>query len=205
MTSGQFAELLASPGVEEELALRSRFGFLAFHGGSLEERTDVVAARAAELAGASLYAVRQPPDLRWHLPSRLVRPEESHALAQFLDHVDACVAVHGYGRPEMWTTLLLGGRNRPLAAHVAARLRPALPQYAVVDDLEAMPPDLRGVHPDNPVNRCRGGSAGVQLELPPRVRGMGPHWAEHPAGAPVPHTEALVDALAVAASTWVGA
>jgi phage replication-related protein YjqB (UPF0714/DUF867 family) len=31
-----------------------------------------------------------------------------------------------------------------------------------------MPSTLRGVHPDNPVNRPRAG--GVQLELPPRIR-----------------------------------
>ena len=204
MTAGQFAELLAFPGVEEELALRSRFGFLAFHGGSLEEHTDVIASRAAEAAGASLYAVRQPPDLRWHLPSRLVRPEESQALADFLDHVDVAVAVHGYGRHQLWTTLLLGGQNRALASHVGSHLRRSLPEYSVVDDLESVPAELRGVHPDNPVNRCRAGGTGVQLELPPRVRGMGPFWASQPAGEPVPHTEALVDGLAAAAAAWDG-
>ena len=31
-----------------------------------------------------------------------------------------------------------------------------------------MPPELRGVHPANPVNRPRLG--GVQIELPPRIR-----------------------------------
>lgn len=84
---GRFAELLAHDGVEEDLELRSPFGFLAFHGGNLEVGTDLVAARAAELAGASLYAVRQPPTLRWHLPSSEVTPEESPALAAFLAHV----------------------------------------------------------------------------------------------------------------------
>ena len=38
------SELLASPGVREESVLRSRFGFMAFHGGALEEMTDVIAA-----------------------------------------------------------------------------------------------------------------------------------------------------------------
>ena len=56
------------------LELRSRFGLMAFHGGNLERGTDVIAAAAAERAGASLYAVRQPPGLRWHMPSVAVRP-----------------------------------------------------------------------------------------------------------------------------------
>jgi phage replication-related protein YjqB (UPF0714/DUF867 family) len=51
---------------------------------------------------------------------------------------------------------------------LAAALRGALPDYRFVDDLELMPPELRGVHPANPVNRPRGG--GVQIELPPRIR-----------------------------------
>jgi hypothetical protein len=55
-----FDELLAHPGVEEIVELRSTFGFMAYHGGSLEEVTDVVATAAAEQAGASLYAVLQP-------------------------------------------------------------------------------------------------------------------------------------------------
>src|SRR5690606_8149849 len=38
-----FADLLAEPGVTEELVLGSRVGLLAFHGGSLESMTDVVA------------------------------------------------------------------------------------------------------------------------------------------------------------------
>ena len=110
---GRFAELLAHEGVVEDLALRSRFGFLAVPGGHLEVGTDVVAAAPAAEAGASLYAVRQPEGLRWHVPSIEVTPEESPALAAFLDHVDVAVALHGYGRDDMWTTLLAGGGNRP--------------------------------------------------------------------------------------------
>jgi len=122
-----FDELLAHPGVEEIVELRSTFGFMAYHGGSLEEVTDVVATAAAEQAGASLYAVLQPPGFRWHIPSTEVRPEHSEALAEFLDHVEVVVTVHGYGREGMWTTLLVGGQNRTLADHVASHLRPALP------------------------------------------------------------------------------
>ena len=120
LTVGRFAELLAHDGVEEDLELRSPFGLMAFHGGNLEEGTDVIAAAVAEQAGASLYAVRQPVGLRWHLPSVEVGPADSPALAAFLDHVDVAVAIHGYGRDGMWTTLLLGGRNRDLAAHLGA-------------------------------------------------------------------------------------
>jgi phage replication-related protein YjqB (UPF0714/DUF867 family) len=162
-------ELLDHPGVEEQCELRSRFGLLAFHGGSLERGTDAIAVAAAESAAASLYVVRQPPDLRWHVPSSAFDPAESPALAAFVDHVDVAVAIHGYGRAGMWTTLLLGGRNRPLAARLGAALRTGLgADFTVVDDLPTIPRRLRGLHPQNPVNLPRG--EGVQVELPPRVR-----------------------------------
>ena len=198
---GRFAELLAHDGVAEDLELRSRFGFMAFHGGNLEVGTDVVAALAAGEAGASLYAVRQPLGLRWHVPSIEVTPDDSPSLAAFLDHVEVAVALHGYGRDGMWTTLLAGGSNRPLATHVAEHLRATLPEgYDVVDDLEAIPGELRGVHRANPVNRCP--LAGVQLELPPRVRNRTPFWADLPDGEPIPHIADLVAGLAAAAMSW---
>jgi phage replication-related protein YjqB (UPF0714/DUF867 family) len=163
------ADLLAHPGVEEVCELRGPFGLMAFHGGSLERGTDVIAEAAAARAGASFYAVRQPEDLNWHLPSVAFDPAASPALARFVAHVDTVVAVHGYGRAEMWTTLLVGGTNRPLAARLRAALESGLGEgFTVVDDLEAIPTQLRGQHPRNPVNLPRGG--GVQLELPPRVR-----------------------------------
>ena len=200
-----FAELLRQPGVREVLELRSAFGFMAFHGGSLEEMTDRIAVDAAERAGASVYAVVQPPDFRWHVPSTQVSPDASPALARFLDHVEVVVAVHGFGRDGLWTSLLLGGRNRDLAAHVAGQLRAALPEYEVVDEVAVIPAALRGMHVDNPVNLARGG--GIQLELPPRVRGMGPHWRDWHSGNGddhrlTPHTEALVAGLAAAAEGW---
>ena len=116
--------------------------------------------------------MRQPDGLRWHIPSIEVTPDESPALAAFLDHVEVGVAVHGYGRDGWWTRLLLGGGNRELATHVAGHLRTALPDYEVIDELDAIPLELRGVHRANPVNRCKAG--GVQLELPPRVRSWTP-------------------------------
>jgi phage replication-related protein YjqB (UPF0714/DUF867 family) len=191
-----FAELLAHEGVEELCELRSPFGLMAFHGGNLEHGTDQIAAAAAERAGASLYAVLQPPGLRWHVPSTAIRPAESAQLAAFIDHVDVAVAVHGYGAEGFWTKLLLGGRNRVLAAHMGAALRAELAphEYDVIDDLDAIPSRLRGVHRDNPVNLPRGG--GVQLELPPRVRGTSPLSKPE-------HTEALIAGLATAASTWL--
>jgi phage replication-related protein YjqB (UPF0714/DUF867 family) len=190
-----FAELLAHEGVEELCELRSPFGFMAFHGGNLEHGTDQVARAAASDAGASVYAVLQPPGLRWHVPSTAFRPGESERLTAFIAHVDVVVAVHGYGAEGFWTTLLLGGRNRALAAHVGAALRAELAphEFEVLDELDAIPSRLRGVHRDNPVNLPRGG--GVQLELPPRVRGTSPMSKPE-------YTEALVTGLAAAASTW---
>ena len=199
----RFAQLLAEPGVEEEAVLAGRFGFMAFHGGSLEVGTDQIAAAAARASGASLYVVRQPDELRWHLPSREVDPAASADLRAFLDHVEVAVALHGYGRAGRWTTLMAGGTNRALAARVAAAVEAHLPDYDVVHDLDAIPVELRGQNPANPVNRPARG--GVQLELPPRVRGNGPFWKDHPSraeGRLTPHTEALVDALAEVASSW---
>lgn len=196
-----FDELLAHPGVEEILVLRpAQVGFMAFHGGSLEQMTDDIAVAAAERSGCSIYAVVQPPDFRWHLPSAEIDPAHSPALSGFLDHVDVAIAVHGYGRAGLFTSLLLGGQNRPLATHLGAHLRAGLPDYQVVDELDDIPRELRGLHPDNPVNRPTG--AGVQLELPPRVRGLGPFWQDSDHTGHAPHTEALIDALAAAATSW---
>src|SRR3984885_14145316 len=61
------SELLSQPDVLEVGQLRSRFGFLAIHGGGLEQMTDVIAERAAEAADASLYVVRHPDRYPHHL------------------------------------------------------------------------------------------------------------------------------------------
>ncbi len=178
-----FAELLALPGVVERSVLAGPVGFLAFHGG-LEAGTEAVAAAAAEATGGSLYTVVQPPDVRWHVPSHRVA---SPALEEFLAGIEVAVAIHGYGRRDRPRDLLVGGCDRERAASLAAGLRRHLPGWVVVDDLENVPTAVRGLHPANPVNRCRAG--GVQLELPPRIRTM-------------PPDPALVAALVEVASTW---
>jgi len=190
-----FEELLAHPGVEEVCELRSTFGLMAFHGGNLEKATDTVATRVADEAGASLYAVLQPNDLRWHIPSTSVQPAASPRLAKFIEHVDVALAVHGYGRDGFWTTVLLGGANRELARHVGDALRTTIGPhgYTIVDDLDDIPTALRGVHPRNPVNLPP--SRGVQLELPPRVRGTTPLSKPE-------YTEALIDGLVAAVRSW---
>ena len=198
--AARFERLLTEPGVVEHTVLRSMFGFMAYHGGALERQTDRIARAAADASGASLYVVEHPPPDPAHFPSTVVRREESPALHDFFEHVDVVVTVHGYGRDGMFTTLLLGGRNRELAAMLGAELVPALPDYEIVTDLEAIPRELRGLHPDNPVNVPP--HTGVQIELPPRVRGLGPRWAEWTGDGFVPPTAALVDALARVAASW---
>ena len=163
-----FDELLRHPGVVEECELRSPFGFLAIHGGSLERGTAEVATEAADRARASVYAVHQPEDLHWHIPSALVDPDLSPAMSSFLEHVEVVVSVHGYGRKGHSNVVLIGGRNRHFATRAAEVLRAAVPSHRFIDDLHGIPSTLRGVHHDNPVNRTRGG--GIQLELPPTLR-----------------------------------
>src|SRR6478736_5774962 len=63
------SELLSDPSVVESSVLRSRFGFMAIHGGGLEQMTDVIAERAAAAVGASVYVVRHPADYPHHLSS----------------------------------------------------------------------------------------------------------------------------------------
>jgi len=199
MREPTFAELLAMPGVVEQCELRGAFGLMAYHGGGLEEMTDVVARAVAERAGASYYGVHHPPDWTLHLSSTRIDPAGSPTLAGFLDHVEVVITIHGFGRRGYFTSLLLGGRNRDLARHVAGHLRRGLPQYEIVDDLDRIPSSLRGTHHRNPVNLPP--EHGVQIELPPRVRGGGPYWkdCDHEL---VPHTVALIDSLAKAVTTW---
>jgi phage replication-related protein YjqB (UPF0714/DUF867 family) len=186
--SAMLDQLLATPGVEERLELRARLGFCALHGG-LEQGTVEVAHAAARVAGATFYAVVQPDNLRWHVPSHRYDPEHSAELHSFVEHVDVVISIHGFGglrdADDRWTTALLGGTNRDFAHSLGNDLDRALPTYRWVRDLELIPTRLRGMHPDNPVNRVTDG--GVQLELPPRIRRPGADF------------DALVSALAVSA------
>ncbi len=216
---GEFAELLAMPGVIEHCDLRSRFGFMAFHGGNLERFTDQIASEAAARSGASFYGVIQPSGMRRHIPSARVSADQSEALARFLDHCDVVVAIHGFGSSKRWTDLLFGGGNRALAKHLAFHVQSALPAYRVVDDIEQIPRRLRGLHPDNPCNVTPGG--GVQIELPPRVRGLSPLAFYYPGDTSHPrptggptsvmaggarrrfsHTQHLIDGLVTGAQAW---
>ena len=195
-----FAELLGMPGVQEICELRSQIGFMAYHGGSLEEQTDVIAAHAARRSGASYYAVLQPEDLQLHIPSHLVTPNSSSHPKKFIDHVDVVITIHGFGRRDHFTSLLLGGRNRDLAEHVAGHLRHRLTDYEIVTELDMIPKDLRGMHPDNPVNLPA--HQGVQIELPPRIRGSSPIWADWDHSKMIPPMVALIDGLVDAAQMW---
>lgn len=205
---GVLTELLAHDGVAEHCELDGRIGFLALHGG-LEAGTYELAREAARRTGASLYAVVQPADLRWHLPSNRYALEQSEALSDFCAHVEVGVSLHGYGglrgTDHRWFTILVGGGSRRHATELGRGLREELHEYTIVDDLARIPRAYRGVHADNPVNRVRGG--GVQLELPPRVRGQSPIWDDHDFDAEpfVPHSEALLGALVRFAGVAAGA
>jgi phage replication-related protein YjqB (UPF0714/DUF867 family) len=194
-----FADVLALPKVEEHVELRGHFGFMAFHGGNLERRTDWIAWEAAARSDASVYSVSQPPGTRHHFPSATVSPAHSDKLRGFIDHCEVVITVHGFGRHGHWDNLLLGGQNRALADHTGEIMREHLPEkYNVVTDIDAIPKSLRGLHPDNPVNQPT--AAGMQLELPPGIRGLTPAANTYP--APFPHLEVLIDALARAARTF---
>jgi len=195
------SELLADPDVVESSTLRSRFGFLAIHGGGLERITDVIAERAAQASDASVYVVRHPENYPHHLRSAAYVAGESTHLDAFLAHVDVVVSLHGYGRVGRTMELLAGGGNRTLAAHLAAHV--SVPGFEVVTDLNAIPRELRGLHPDNPVNRASGG--GAQLELTPRVRGISPRSGPIGDDGLSTPTRALVAGLTAAAKAWPSA
>ena len=186
------AELLALPGVEEVCELRSAVGFMALHGGSQDRGTHEIASRAAELAGASYYAIVQPPDLRVHLTSRRHDPEQSRAMQAFLGHVEVAISVHGFGRDgfnvyvgpgsapviEPYGPALRGRQTGPLRGIIVGGLNAALVDVACqllgdrLPDYHAGSERVRlGFHPRNPVNLPA--SHGVQIELPPALRGIG--------------------------------
>jgi phage replication-related protein YjqB (UPF0714/DUF867 family) len=186
------AELLRMPGVREECILRSSVGFMALHGGSQDRGTEQIARRAAEQVGASYYAIVQPPRQRVHLTSRLHSPDHSARLRAFLGHVDIAISVHGFGRDgfALWFDpdrglivepygpalrgrqteplrgIIVGGLNAQLVASARQLFQTRFADYHVADERVRL-----GFHPDNPVNLPR--SQGVQIELPPGLRGIG--------------------------------
>ncbi len=191
-------ELLAVPGVTEECILRpdSKVGIMALHGGSQDRGTHHIARLTAEQSGSSIYAIIQPADIRIHLTSRLHEPVHSPALQGFLDHVEIAVSVHGFGRDgfAFWldpalgparviqpygppvrgtqtgplTGIIVGGGNAELTARARAIFHDRIDGYHVADERLRL-----GFHPQNPVNLPR--QHGVQVELPPGLRGIGPY------------------------------
>jgi phage replication-related protein YjqB (UPF0714/DUF867 family) len=186
------AELLSLPGVKEECVLRSAVGFMALHGGSQDRGTDQLARAAAEQSGASYYAIVQPSGLRVHLTSRLHDPDHSEALRTFLQHVEIAISVHGFGREgfSLWVDpetgpvieaygpalkgtqtgplrrIIIGGRNEELLQIARRLFHDRFVGFHVADERVRL-----GFHPDNPVNLPS--QHGVQIELPPALRGIG--------------------------------
>jgi phage replication-related protein YjqB (UPF0714/DUF867 family) len=86
--------------------------------------------------------------------------------------------------------VLVGGGNRDLVAQFASQLRAVLPDYHVVDDVDAIPSNMRGLDPRNPVNLAPRG--GVQLELPHHLRAVRPSRYDTDSALHQRHTETLV-------------
>ena len=168
------AELLTLPGIEEECILRSNVGFMALHGGSQDRGTDQIARRAAEQTGASYYAIVQPNGLRVHLTSRLHDPDHSTHMRAFLEHVDVAISVHGFGRDgfALWFDPDRGLVIEPYGPAMRGRQTGPLRGIIVGGRNGQLLERVRlGFHPANPVNLPSG--HGVQIELPPGLRGIG--------------------------------
>jgi phage replication-related protein YjqB (UPF0714/DUF867 family) len=170
---------------------------MALHGGSQDRGTAHIASEAAEQSGASFYAVVQPSDLRVHLTSRLHDPDHSEQMRKFLQHVEIAISVHGFGRDSfsLWVDpsrgpvidlygpalrgkqteplrgIIVGGGNADLLRAARRLFHDRLAGYHVADERVRL-----GFHPDNPVNLPR--ERGVQVELPPGLRGIG-DFGEH--------------------------
>ena len=186
------AELLTLPGVKEDCVLRSAVGLMALHGGSQDRGTHEIASRAAERAGASYYAIVQPHGMRIHLTSRHHNPDQSERLRAFLQHVEIAISVHGFGRDGFdlrvdpargvdiepygparrgnqtgpLRGIIVGGGNADLVGVARRLLHDRFEGYRVADERVRL-----GFHPDNPVNLPS--ARGVQIELPPGLRGIG--------------------------------
>jgi phage replication-related protein YjqB (UPF0714/DUF867 family) len=197
----RFGRALAEPGVVEHVELRSPFGFMAFHGGALERQTDRIAVAAADAAGASLYMVSHPePDRRTSPPRPSTvtphRPCARSSTTCASSSPCTATAVTACSRRCCWGGRTAGSQRR------SGRCSPTpSPTTSCSTTSTRSPGSCAGSTPDNPVNLPPEG--GVQLELPPRVRGLGPRWADWSGDGLVPPAEALVDALAAVARSWV--
>jgi phage replication-related protein YjqB (UPF0714/DUF867 family) len=186
------ADLLTMPGMTEECVMRSNVGFMALHGGSQDRGTEQIARRAAEKVGASYYAIVHPAGLRVHLTSRRYDPDHSPHMRAFLEHVDVAISVHGFGREgfALWLDpdrgliiepygpsirgkqtgplrgIIVGGLNAQLLDAARELFQGRFAGYHVADERIRL-----GFHPDNPVNLPS--AHGVQVELPPGLRGIG--------------------------------
>ena len=192
--------------------MRSAVGFLALHGGSQDRGTDQLANQAAERSGASYYAIVQPADLRVHLTSRLHNPDHSETMRSFLQHVEIAISVHGYGRDgfSVWVDperglviepygpalrgrqtgplrgIIVGGLNGELVDAARRLLHDRFAGYHAADERVRL-----GFHPDNPANLPP--AHGIQIELPPGLRGIGEFGDQL-----VPSAEGLVTEVAAA-------
>jgi phage replication-related protein YjqB (UPF0714/DUF867 family) len=207
------SELLSLSGVKETCVLRSSVGIMALHGGSQDRGTDQIASRAAEQARASYYAIVQSAGLRVHLTSRLHNPDHSALLRAFLAHVDIAISVHGFGRDGfgLWVDserglvvepygpairgrqtgplrgIIVGGLNADLLSAARKVFYDRFPGCHLADELVRL-----GFHADNPVNLPS--QRGVQIELPPGLRGIG-DFGEHLAARQDGVVTDVVDAL----------
>ncbi|MER6568178.1 poly-gamma-glutamate hydrolase family protein [Streptomyces sp. NPDC001093] len=170
MTRTEHTEIQGTPLVAT-LVPGGEIGLLALHGsneGGTAELADLVARRCGATSLVFTQpGVRQPV----HIPSPLMAADHCALLREFLDRVSLTVSLHGHMRPEAPHTVFLGGRNRAAARVLAEALAAGARDFPAVTDLAAIPADLRGVHPRNPVNLTRLG--GVQVELPLSARTSG--------------------------------
>ena len=172
--------------------MRSAVGLMALHGGSQDRGTHEIASRTAQQTGASYYAIVQPSGLRFHLTSRRHNPDDSDRLRAFLEHVEIAISVHGFGRDGFSLTahpaagvvvepygpallgrqsgplrgIIVGGRHTELLDAARQLLHNRFTGYHLADERVRL-----GFDPKNPVNLPS--SHGVQVELPPGLRGIG--------------------------------
>ena len=120
-------------------------------------------------------------------------PDDSDRLRAFLEHVEIAISVHGFGRDGFSLTadpargrrlsvahglalrgrqsgplrgMIVGGRNTETLGCRSVLLHDRFTGYHVADERVRL-----GFHPRNPVNLPS--AHGVQVELPPGLRGIG--------------------------------